>query len=159
MTKATAQNTQKKIADAVNAEEIISNTSKIADSTREFVKRSAASAKERSDTFYDNSTKLNSGLEKALGRAVTGYVGFLGNIAEAAHANVTHALTTTEKLAAAKTLSEAAQIQADYIRENTSANVERVRDAVSTTREVLMEGVEVVRENASKAWPYGKEAA
>ena len=156
MTKTTAQ---KKIADAVNAEEIISNTSKIADSTREFVKRSAATAKERSDNLYDNSTKLNSGLEKALTRAVTGYVGFLGNIAEAAHANVTHALTTTEKLAAAKSFSEAAQIQADYVRESTTANVERVRDAVSATREVVMEGVDVVRENASKAWPYGKQAA
>ncbi|MDJ0613190.1 MAG: phasin family protein [Rhizobiaceae bacterium] len=156
MTKATAP---KKVADAVNAEEIISNTSKIADSTREFVKRSAASAKERSDSIYDNSTKLNSGLEKALNRAVTGYVGFLGNLAEAAHANVTHVLTTTEKLAAAKTLSEAAQIQADFVRENTSANVERVRDAVNSTREVVMEGVEAVRENASKAWPYGKKAA
>ncbi len=156
MTKA---NAQKKIADAVNAEEIISNTSKIADSTREFVKRSAASAKERTDNLYDNSTKINSGLEKVLSRAVTGYVGFLGNLAEATHANVTHALTTTEKLAAAKSLSEAAQIQADFVRENTAANVERVRDAVSTTREVVMEGVETVRESASNAWPYGKKAA
>ncbi|MGI9352194.1 MAG: phasin family protein [Rhizobiaceae bacterium] len=156
MTKATAE---KKIADAVKADEIINNTSKIADSAREFVKRSAATAKERSDNMYDGSTKLNSGLEKVLSRAVTGYVGFLGNIAEATHANVNHALTTAEKLAAAKSLSEAAQIQADFVRENASANIERVRAAVNETRETVMEGAEVVRENASKVWPYGKKAA
>ncbi|MEM9332055.1 MAG: phasin family protein [Pseudomonadota bacterium] len=156
MTKAT---TEKKAADAVKAEQIINNTSKIADSAREFVKRSAATAKERSDNLYEGSTKLNSGIEKVLSRAVTGYVGFLGNLAEATHANVDHALTTAEKLAAAKTLSEAAQIQADYVRENTSANVERVRAAVNSTREVVMEGAEVVRENVTKAWPYGKKAA
>ena len=156
MTKATAD---KKIADAVKADDIINNTSKIADSAREFVKRSAASAKERSDNLYEGSTKINSGLEKALNRAVVGYVGFLGNIAEATHSNVNHALSTAEKLAAAKSLSEAAQIQADYVRESTSANIERVRDAVNTTREVAMEGVEAVRENAAKAWPYGRKAA
>ena len=156
MTKATAQ---KKTADAVKADEIINNTSKIADSAREFVKRSAANAKERSDNMYEGSTKLNSGLEKVLNRAVSGYVGFLGNIAEATHANVNHALSTAEKLAAAKSLSEAAQIQADFVRENASANIERVRAAVNETRETVMEGAEVVRENASKIWPYGKKAA
>ena len=156
MTKATAN---KKIEDAVKAEDIINNTSKMADSAREFVKRSAASAKERSDNLYEGSTKLNSGLEKVLNRAVVGYVGFLGNIAEATHSNVNHALSTAEKLAAAKTLSEAAQIQADYVRESTSANIERVRDAINTGREVAMEGVEAVRENAAKVWPYGQKAA
>ena len=156
MTKETAS---KKIADAVKAEDIIENTSKISASAREFVKRSAASAKERSDNLYEGSTKLNSGLEKALTRAVTGYVGFLGNIAQATHANVNHALTTAEKIAAAKTLAEAAQIQADFVRENTSANIDRVREAVNTSRELVMEGVEVARENASKVWPYGKKAA
>ena len=155
MTKATTEN--KKVV-AVKAEDII-NTSKIADSAREFVKRSAATAKERSDNLYEGSEKLNSGIEKALTRAVTGYVGFLGNIAEATHANVNHALTTAEKLAAAKSLSEAAQIQVDFVRENASANIERVRSAVNTTREVVMEGTETLRENASKVWPYGNKAA
>ena len=155
----TAKTAEKKIADTVKPEAIIKETSKIADSAREFVKRSAATAKERSDNLYDGSTKLNSGLEKVLTRAVTGYVGFLGKVAEATHSNVNHALNTAEKLAAAKSLSEAAQIQADFVRENTTANIDRVREAVNTSREVVMEGVEVVRDSAAKAWPYGKKAA
>lgn len=157
MTKANEKATP--AAANVVAEEVVKNSSKIADSAREFVKRSAATAKERSDSAYEGSTKLNSGLEKALNRAVSGYVGILGNVAEATHANVTHALSTAEKLAGAKSFSEAAQIQADFIRENTSANVERVRAAVNNTREVVMEGTEAVREGVSKVWPYGKKAA
>lgn len=158
MTKAT-EKAAAQSKEAVQVEEVIKNTSKIADSAREFVKRSAANAKERSDSLYEGSTQLNSGLEKALNRVVTGYVGFLGNVAEATHDNINHALTTAEKLAGAKSLSEAAQIQADYVRESTSANVERVRAAVNTTREVVMEGGEAVRDGVSKVWPYGKKAA
>ena len=155
MTKETA----KKAPQAVQAEEIIKNTSKIADSARDFVKRSASSAKERSDTLYQGSEKLNSGLEKVLTRAVTGYVGLLGNIAEAAHEDVNRALTATEKLASAKSFSEAAQIQADFVRENTSANVDRMRSVVNTTRDMVVEGSENVREGFAKVWPYGKKAA
>lgn len=155
MTKTTDQ----KASAAIKPEAIIEQTSKMTDSARQFVKRSAVSAKERSDNLYEGSTKINSGLEKVLTRAVTGYVGLLGKVAEATHSNVNHALNTAEKLASAKSLSEAAQIQADFVRENATANIDRVREAVNTSREVMMEGVETVRESASKAWPYGKKAA
>ncbi len=158
----TAKNETKKVETKVTetvAEQVTANASKMTDSAREFVKRSAATAKERSDNLYEGTKKYNSGLESVLTRAVTGYVGFLGNLAEAAHANVDHALTTAEKLAAAKSLSEAAQIQTDYVRENTAANVERVRNAVNATREAVTEGANNLRENAAKVWPYGQKAA
>ena len=58
MTKTTAD---KKTAEAVK-EEAATGASKITDTAREFVKRSAASAMERSDNIYEGSTKLNSGL-------------------------------------------------------------------------------------------------
>ena len=159
MTKANEKAGAAQVNDAVKVEEVIKGTSKIADSAREFVKRSAATAKERSDYVYEGSEKFNSGLEKALNRVVSGYVGILGNVAEATHDNINHALTTAEKLAGAKSLSEAAQIQADYVRENTSANIERVRAAVNTTRDAVMEGGEAVRESVANVWPYGKKAA
>ena len=154
----TKQN-EKKVAEAIKADDIVENTSKIADTARDFVKRTAASAKERSDSLYEGSEKFNSGLEKVLTRAVSGYVGILGNIAEATHANVDHTLSTVEKLAGAKSMSEAAQIQADFVRDNASANVERARDALNTTRDVVAEGASAVRENVAKVWPLGQKAA
>ena len=134
-------------------------TTKVAEGAREFVRRSAVGAKERADDLYENSEKFNSGLENALTRVAGGYVSILGGIAAATHDNVNHALTTVEKLANAESVSEAVRIQSDYVRENTSANLARVRDAAETIREVAGDSAGMVRENVSKIWPYGKKAA
>ncbi len=159
MTKTTA----KKADDTIKAEDVKSAaataTTKVADGAREFVRRSAVTAKERTDEFYDNAEKFNSGLESALTRAATGYVSILGGMMKATHENVDRALTTVEKLAAAQSVSEAVRIQADYLRENTNANVDMVRQAANTTRDAVMENVSMVRDTAAKAWPYGKKAA
>ena len=150
-------------ADAPITEDVASTankvTSKVADGTREFVRRSAASAKERSDTLYDSTTKFNSGLETALTRVAGGYVSILGGIADATHDNLNRALTTVEKLANAGSVSEAVRIQSDYVRETTTANLDRARQAAETVREVAGDGAGMVRENVTKIWPYGQKAA
>ncbi|MEM8753308.1 MAG: phasin family protein [Pseudomonadota bacterium] len=134
-------------------------TTKIVDSAREYVARSAASAKERTDDAYEGVTKFNNGLEKTMNRLVVGYVGILGDIAEATHANVKHALETVEKVAAAKTFTEAAQVQVDFVRESTTANYDRARTAFDATRDVVSEGVKTIRESASDLMPQAKKAA
>ncbi len=140
------------------ADEATKVTTKVAESAREIMRRTAATAKERSDDAYDSATKFNSGLESAMNRVVGGYVTILGGIASATHDNVNRALNTVEKLANAKTMTEAVKIQSDYVRENTTANIENVRVAANVTRDVMMDGATAVRENVSKAWPYGKAA-
>ena len=145
---------------ATDARTVASNAAdKVAEGTREFVRRSAATAKDRSDALYEGSETVNDTLENAMTKVVGGYVSVLGGMARVAHANVNRALTTVEKLANAKSVSEAVRIQADYLRENTSANIAEVRNAAGTTREVLGDGVEAAREQAAKIWPYGKKAA
>lgn len=134
-------------------------TTRVTEGAREFVRRSAASAKERSDDLYENSAKFNSGLESALKRAAGGYVSILGGFAAATHENVNRALNTVEKLANAQSVSEAVRIQSDYVRENTTANVALVRDAAETVREVTTENYNAARENVMKMWPYGQKAA
>lgn len=153
----------KKVDDTIKVEDVTSAastvTSKVTEGTREFVRRSAATAKERSDDLYENSTKFNSGLESALTRMAGGYVSILSGLASATHDNVNHALTTVEKLANAESVSEAVRIQSDYVRDNASANMARVRDAADIVREVAGDSANMVRENVSKVWPYGKKAA
>ncbi|MFD0917120.1 phasin family protein [Pseudahrensia aquimaris] len=158
MTKTTKKTEEAvKIEDAASAASKV--TTKVAEGTREFVRRSAATAKERTDDFYETTNKFNSGLESALTRVAGGYVSILGGIAAATHENVTHALTTVEKLANAESVSEAVRIQSDYVRESTSANIGRARDAAEIVRDMAGESVNMVRENAMKAWPYGQKAA
>ena len=156
MAKKTAKT---KAADPIMAEEIAVETSKIADSAREFVKRTAASAKERAENLHEGSNTINAGVEKNLNRMVSGYVSVLGGIADATFANVDHALSTVEKLAGAKSVSEALQIQSDYVRDSANSNMERARDAAETVREVVVENVSDFRNQAAKIWPYGTKAA
>ncbi len=145
---------------ATDARSVASNAAgKVAEGTREFVRRSAATAKDRSDAIYEGTETVNDTLENAMTKVVGGYVSVLGGMARVAHANVNRALTTVEKLANAKSVSEAVRIQSDYVRENTTANFAEVRNAAGTTREVLGDGIEAAREQASKMWPYGKKAA
>nr|WHW29410.1 putative phasin family protein [uncultured bacterium] len=134
-------------------------TTKVVNGAREFVRRSASSAKERSDDMLETTEKFNSGLESVLTRAAGGYVSLLGGIASATHDNFNRALTTMEKLAGATSVSEAVRIQADYVRDNTTANLTLVREAADNVREVSTEGYDAVRKNVSKVWPYGKKAA
>ena len=100
---------------------------RLTDGTREFVKRSTETAKERTENMYDASKRYNEGLEDVLVRAAKGYTDVLGNLADAAYANVNHTFAAAEKMAEAKSISEAAQIQADYVREQATANMENVR--------------------------------
>lgn len=134
-------------------------SSKVVDGAREYVARTAASAKERTDSAYEGVTKFNNGLEKTMNRFVVGYVGLLGDIAEATHANVKHALDTVEKVAGAKTFTEAAQFQVDFVREATTANYDRARTAFDATRDVVTEGVSTIRESANDLMPSVKKAA
>ena len=94
----------------------------------------------------------NSGLGRGLS-------GILGEVAEAAHANVNHALATVEKTAKATSLTEAAQVQVDFYREASAANYDRARTAFEATRDAVSEGVTSIREGASDMLPYGKKAA
>lgn len=153
-TKTAAEKTKTKTKTETNID-----ASKVAEGAREYVQRTAASAKERTDSAYEGVTRFNSGLEKTMNRFVTGYVGILGDVAEASRSNLVHALSTVEKVSRAKTFTEAAQIQADFARENATANYDRALNVVSATRDVVTEGAETIRESVAGVSPYGKKAA
>ena len=147
----TAPKTEAKEAGILNAD--------FTKGAREYVARTAASVKERNDSAYEGVTKLNSGIEKTMTRFVGGYVGLMGEMAKAAHEDVAKALTTVEKVAHAKSFTEAAQAQVDFYRDYATTNYDRAQTVVAAGRDMLNEGVETIREGASDVWPFGKKAA
>ena len=152
---ATAKTTTKK-AEAVKEE---SRVSQIADSARDYVLKTTATAKDRTDSAYEGVEEFNKGVESTMNRFVSGYVNFLGGVARVSHENVKHALTTVEKVAAAKSLSEAAQIQVDYVRESAAANYDTARAAFDEVRETVTEGAEAVRARATTMWSKDEKKA
>lgn len=153
-TKATAEKTTAKTAAAADNK----FSDRLTEGAREMVKRSTATAKERSDEIYSSSQKYNSDMENLLVRAAHGYADILGNIAQAAHVNVNRGIATAEKLAEAKSLSDAMQIQADYIREQSTCSMNNARSAFEYVRDVVTENGEALRENATKMWRSDKAA-
>lgn len=124
---------------------------------RDFVKRAAVTGKDRAGDLQKGAYKVTDGAEKLATNFVGGYAGFLRGMIDAAHANVEHTLNTVEKIAAAKSVNEAVQLQVDFVRDNTRANYDRVRDAAESARESVMEGAKTVQDEVSKL--YGKKAA
>jgi len=126
---------------------------------REFLARTAATAKERAETVHETAAKFNSKAETAVVSMIGRYAAFNKGLLDMTMANVEHALVTVEKVSAAKSLTDAVQIQADYVRESAKVNYDRVRDAAEVARTTVSDAASSVRETAVNAWPYGKKAA
>ena len=126
---------------------------------RDFVKRGASTAKERAESVHGGVAKLNDGAEKIATSFVVGYANFTRGLLDATLANVQHALTTVEKVAGAQSFNEAVQIQADFVRENASANIERIRGAAETAKTTVVDGAKTVQAGIGKLYTFDKKAA
>lgn len=126
---------------------------------RDFVKRGASTAKERAESVHAGAAKLTDGVEKIASSFVGGYANFARGLLDMTLANVQHGLSTVEKIAGAKSLTEAVQIQADFVRENASANMERVRGAADTVKTTVVDGAKTVQAEFAKIYSTEKQAA
>ncbi|MEM7060530.1 MAG: phasin family protein [Pseudomonadota bacterium] len=155
MTETKATKTTKNAAAKAPAETTFSE--RLTSGLSEAVLRSTATAKERTDDLYDSSKRLNAQIEDRLVRAAKGYVDVLGNINDFVYANLNQTYATAEKVVAAKSFSEAFQIQADCMRERSSNTMEDLRSAYDYASDVVSSNTEELRENASQLWNSAKE--
>lgn len=155
MTKKTETTAKKASANKADENTV---TDRIADGARELVKRTTSTAQERAEDMFTTTKKYNADLENTLVRAAQGYANILGSIAEAAYVNVNRGINTAEKLAEAKSISDAMQIQADYVREQSTCSMNNARSAFEYVREVVTENGEALRDNATKMMRSEKAA-
>ena len=155
MTKKATETKAAPKAKAVNDETF---GDRLSEGAREMVKRTTATAKERADDAFTTTKQYNADLENVLVRAARGYANILGSIAEAAYVNVNRGIHTAEKMAEVKSLSEAMEIQTEYVREQTQCSMNNARSAFEYVRDVVTENGEVLRDNASKMWKNDKAA-
>lgn len=162
MTKATAKTStpaSSYISSVQNAIDSVQSKVEVPAAARDFVKRGASSAKERAESVLAGAAKLTESAEKFATSFVAGYANFARGLLDATLANVQHALTTVEKVAGAHSVSEAVQIQADFVRESASANFERVRGAAETARTAVVDGAKTAQAEFSKLYASEKKAA
>ncbi|HWK63411.1 MAG TPA: phasin family protein [Rhizobiaceae bacterium] len=124
---------------------------------RDFLKRTATSARERAESAHSGAASATEGIEKFASSMVAGYAKLTRGLLDMALANVQHSLSTVEKLAGAKSVNEAVQLQAEFLRDNAQANFDRVRDTAENSRATLTQGAQIVQAEIFRL--YGSKAA
>lgn len=159
MTKTSAKtnNVSDTFASIQNAFDNIPARLEVPAAARDFVKRTAASARERAENVHSGAASATDGIEKFATSIVGGYADLTRGLLDMTLANVQQSLSAVEKLAGAKSMSEATQLQVDFIRDNAQANLDRVRNTAETARNSLSEGAQALQAEILKL--YGARTA
>src|SRR5215467_2982037 len=109
----------------------LQNKFEIPDAAREFVKRSAAAAKDRSSDLHAGANKVTGAVEEALVGAVNGLADLNRKIVDATYQDLEAALAAVDKLAGAETITDAHETYVNYLREQSKVGVDRAKDSAS----------------------------
>jgi hypothetical protein len=122
----------------------------IPEAAREFVKRSALTAKERAADAHTGASKFAGFVEGAVINYVTGVADANRKLLEAAYEDAQAALVAIEKLAGAKSLNEAIQVNVDYLRERGEVGMSRAKDTAAYMTQTMSGGVKAMQDGVAK---------
>jgi hypothetical protein len=131
----------------------LENKFDIPDAAREFVKRSAAAAKDRSTDLHVGAN------EAALLSAVSTMADVNRRIVDAAYQDTEASLAAIDRLAGAKSLAEAYQVSVDYLREQREVSVARVRSAAEFVSTKTSEGFQTLQHRFAKVMTTKSQVA
>ena len=157
-TQTIQQNFAKAMGPVADAMKSASIKLQVPEAARDFVKRSAELAKDRAASVHAGSIKATDAVESAASRAVTGFAQLSRDWQVAAHDDATAYFTSLGKIAGAKSMGEAAQLQAEYLRERAAVNAGRAKAAMGFLTSALSEGAKKAQEGMSTAASFGKAA-
>ena len=123
---------------------------------REWVKKTANSAKERAAEAYAGSEKVTDVLETAAADSVSEVAKISRNIQQAIYQDAEAFFAGIDKLASAKTFNEAVQIQSDLARARGEVFVSRAKSATEYLGKLVANGAKSAQDNLAKV--YNKTA-
>jgi len=124
----------------------------VPESAREFVKRQASTAKERAAEAYAGSEKVTAAIESAAADSVSEVAKISRNIQQAIYQDAEAFFAGIDKLASAKTLNEAVQIQSDLARVRGEVLVSRAKSTAEYLGKLVSNGAKTAQENLSKVY-------
>jgi hypothetical protein len=125
---------------------------------RDFVKKAAATAKERATTFHSDADKAAAGIEQALVTAVGEVAKLARQAQQAAYEDAQAFFSGVDQLASAKSVGEVVQIYVDYMRNRSDVAIARARTARDLFGKVVASGANNRQEMIANGGPF-KEAA
>src|SRR6201995_2518409 len=128
----------------------------VPEAAREFVKKTANSAKERAADVYAGSEKVTAAIETAVADSVTEAAKISRNIQQAMYQDAEAFFAGLDKLASAKSLNEAVQIQWDLARARGEVFSSRANSTAEYVGQLVANGAKTAQDNFAKV--YNKTA-
>jgi phasin len=128
----------------------------VPEAAREFVKKQTETAKERAADLYAGSEKATAAIESAVAGSVTEVTKISRNIQQALYQDAEAFFAGIDKLASAKSLNEAVQIQSDMLRSQGEVLVSRAKSSTEYLGKLVSDGAKTAQDNFAKV--YNKTA-
>src|SRR6201998_1879876 len=129
---------------------------KVPEPARDFVKRPAGTAKERAADLHAGSEKVTAAIETAVTGSVSEAAKISRNIQQAIYQDTEAFFAGIDRLASAKSINEAVQIQSDMVRASGEKVVSRAKSTTEYLGKLVANGAKTAQDNLAKA--YNKTA-
>jgi len=124
----------------------------VPEAAREFVKKTASNAKERAADVYAGSEKVTAAIETAVTDSVTEAAKISRNIQQAMYQDAEAFFAGIDKLASAKSINEAVQIQSDLARARGEVFVSRAKSTAEYLGKLVANGAKTAQDNFAKVY-------
>src|SRR5580692_8681911 len=130
----------------------------VPEAAREFVKKTAGSAKDRAADLHAGSEKVTAAIETAVSGSVSEAAKISRTIQQAIYQDTEAFFAGIDKLASAKSLTEAVQIQSDMVRARGEVFVSRAKSTTEYLGKLVADSAKTAQDNLSKVASYSKTA-
>ena len=124
----------------------------VPEAARQFVKKQTETAKERAADLYAGSEKATAAIETAVTGSVTEAAKISRNIQQAIYQDTEAFFAGIDKLASAKSLNEAVQIQSDMLRARGEVLVSRAKASSEYLGKLIADGAKTAQDNFAKVY-------
>ena len=124
----------------------------VPEAAREFVKKSANTAKDRAADLHANSEKVTDAIETAVAGSVSEVAKISRNIQQAIYQDAEAFFAGIDRLASAKSFNEAFQIQSDMVRARGELFVSRAKSTTEYLGKLVADSAKNAQDNFSKVY-------
>src|ERR1700674_3916084 len=124
----------------------------VPEAARDFVKKTAGTAKERAADLHAGSEKVTDAIETAVAGSVSEAAKISRNIQQAIYQDTEAFFAGIDKLASAKSINEAVQIQSDLLRASGETFVSRAKSTTEYLGKLVADGAKSAQDNFAKVY-------
>jgi phasin len=124
----------------------------VPEAARDFVKKTANTAKDRAADLHAGSEKVTAAIETAVSGSVSEAAKISRNIQDAIYQDTEAFFAGIDKLASATSLNEAIQIQSDMVRARGEVFMSRAKSTTEYLGKLVADGAKTAQDNFSKVY-------